>query len=295
MNKEVPHYFNHMVCEAPGGDGFHIDYMPEFFNNDKMDNSKPHVHTFYEIIWFQEEGGTHTVDFREYDVKKNSLFFLSPGQVHCFDGKTQHKGLLLKFCTDFMNEAHDGGLFIKYDVFNSFDAEPFCVVPDETAEILAELVQKMETEKKLTSSFAHMEMLRSLVRMFLIQVQRNCNKSDSFTVTDKNASYRLFKNFRKTLEQQYRTLHTVGEYAACLNVSSKTLSNSVSACSGQTPLAFINDRIVLEAKRLLKFTDMMVKEIAYYLGFDDPSYFVKLFKRKTGYLPSEFREEYQLG
>ena len=74
-----------------------------------------------------------------------------------------------------------------------------------------------------------------------------------------------------------------------LNVSVKTLSNSVSDCSGRTPLAFINDRVILEAKRLLHFSSMMVKEVGFYLGFDDPSYFVKFFKRQTGFLPSDFQ------
>ena len=61
-------------------------------------------------------------------------------------------------------------------------------------------------------------------------------------------------------------------------------------CSRKSPLAFINDRVILEAKRLLRFTNLMVKEIAYRMGYDDPSYFVKFFKRQTGYLPSDFRD-----
>ena len=59
---------------------------------------------------------------------------------------------------------------------------------------------------------------------------------------------------------------------------------------GKSPLIFINNRIILEAKRLVLYSDLMIKEIAYMLGYDDPSYFVKHFKRHTGYLPSEFRE-----
>ena len=75
-----------------------------------------------------------------------------------------------------------------------------------------------------------------------------------------------------------------------LNVSTKTLTNCVYESSHSTPLKIINDRVILEAKRQLLHSSLKIKEIAFYLGFEDPSYFVKFFKRQTGYLPAEFRE-----
>ena len=92
------------------------------------------------------------------------------------------------------------------------------------------------------------------------------------------------------VEKEYAHLHTVQEYADRLNVAIRTLHKSVNECSGRTPLALINDRIILEAKRMVRYTNLMIKEISAELGFEDPSYFVKLFKRHTGFLPSEFRE-----
>lgn len=74
-----------------------------------------------------------------------------------------------------------------------------------------------------------------------------------------------------------------------LNVSSRTLTKYVGQCSYQSPLQMINERIVLEAKRMLQHSSMSIKEIAHTLGFNDPSYFVKLFKRLVGEMPSTFR------
>lgn len=85
-------------------------------------------------------------------------------------------------------------------------------------------------------------------------------------------------------------MHTVKEYANLLNVSAKTLTNCVYESSHSTPLSLINERIVLEAKRQLLHSSLKVKEIAFRLGFEDPSYFVKFFKRHVGCLPAEFRE-----
>lgn len=279
-----------MVCNDPEGDGLTILQMPDFLLHDTMDNSIAHVHTFYEIIWFQETGGIHTVDFREFKVEKNMLLFLSPGQVHNFDGVTQHKGVSLKICSDLMKMgSFDENDFLKQTLFGNSDTEPICYIDEQTAEKLNSLIQKMNEEKAKTDAFGHIEILRSLLLILLITIQRNGEKPGNFPLSAAKPSHRLFIQFRKLLEIEYRTIHTVKGYADKLNVSTKTLSNSVQECSGKSPLSFINDRIILETKRLLRHTDMMVKEVAYYLGYEDPSYFVKLFKRETGFLPTDFK------
>lgn len=85
-------------------------------------------------------------------------------------------------------------------------------------------------------------------------------------------------------------MHTVQEYADRLNISSRTLTKYVNQSAHRSPLQIINDRILLEAKRQLCHSALSIKEIGYQLGFEDPSYFVKFFKRLTGKMPSEFRK-----
>ncbi len=294
MTEEQLHQIHHnyrSVCDAPMGDSLHIQRMPHFLLTDTNDNNSGHVHTFYEIIWFQEEGGTHTVDFQDYEVHKNSLFFLSPGQVHHFDGKTMHKGVLIQFCTDFMrDEQASEDIFLKYDVFNA-QSSPCCQVTDEVAALrLAQLVAQMEAELLERKAFAHTDMLRSLVRQFLILVYRHGQCEKSLKLDAKRPVHRLYAQFRQLVEREYMHLHTVSEYAQRLNVSVRTLSLSVHECAATTPLVMINNRITLEAKRLLRYSPMIVKQVAQHLGYDDVSYFVKFFKRQTGVLPKEFRE-----
>lgn len=282
------------VCEAPEGDGLHIEYLPQLLQEDMQGNCTPHVHLFYEIIWFKETGGYHAIDLQQYPVKANTLFFLSPGQVHHFDGETLHKGIVVKFCTDFLKEEKDNDdVFIKYNVFNAFDTTPYCVITDETAEQLQFIINKMEEEKKRDGAFGHLDMLRSLVKIFLIQICRKGIKNEVLSANRMKASHQLYMQFRKLLEKKYKKMHVVADYAQELNVSVKTLANSVNEYSGKSPLAFINDRIILEAKRLLRFTDLAIKEISYLLGFEDSSYFVKFFKRKTNILPKDFRDMHQ--
>ena len=279
------------VCETPSGTGFFIDHMPGFLYKGDIDDGTPHVHTFYEILWFQEGAGLHFVDFQEYPVRPGSIFFLTPGQVHHFDGSDAYKGVAIKLCTDFMqSRGDDSDLFVKYDLFHTFDTAPYYVIDDDTAVQLQVLVDGMEEELKTGRGVGHIDMLRSLLKIFLIKVHRYGRKAGELQLDGLKPAHRLFVQFRSMLEKDYTAKHTVQEYADGLNVSVRTLNKCVNDCSGRSPLAFITERIMLEAKRQVRYSNLMIKEIAYNLGYEDPSYFVKLFKRQTGMLPSDFRE-----
>lgn len=279
------------VCAAPGGNGFRIEHMPELFDYAEVDDCSPHIHSFYEILWFQGGTGRHTVDFTDYEVRPGTIFFLSPGQLHHFDVREGYEGVAIKMCTDFMrDEECAGNLFLKYNVFHTFDTAPYYNIDEKTAATLAMLVAEMEAETERYGEFGNIDVLKSLLRIFLVMIHRHGTQDAVVHLDNLRPSHRLFIEFRKLVEQEFRHLHTVQDYADRLNVAVRTLSKSVGECSTKSPLAFINDRIVLEAKRLVSHTNMMIKEIAFELGFEDSSYFVKLFKRHTGYLPSDFRE-----
>jgi AraC family transcriptional activator of pobA len=287
-------YLNNMqiaVCESPGGNGMRIDHMPDFLLRDDFDDTSPHIHYFYEILWFHEGTGRHTVDFHEYDVRPNTIFFLSPGLVHHFDRKTNYRGISIRMCTDFMkSENSTDNLFMKYNAFYTFDTTPCFHIDEETAAELLPLTVSMEEEINNNGLFGNIEILKSLLRIFLVKIQRHGVQEGESHLDILKPSHQLFLKFRRMVEQEYMHLHTVQEYADHLNVAVRTLNKCVNECSHTSPLAFINKRILLEGKRMVRYSNMMFKEIAYELGYEDPSYFVKMFKRHTGYLPSEFRE-----
>lgn len=290
MTQDIKNIYR-AVCETPSGSGFNIDYMPDFLYRGEIDDGTPHVHTFYEIIWFQGGEGRHFVDFQEYPVCPGSIFFLTPGQVHHFDGSSDYRGLTIKLCTDFMQSSGDDvDLFVKYNVFHTFDTTPYYIIDESTAAELQILVKEMETELAEGPSFGHIDVLRALLKLFLIKVHRHGHQEGELRIDDLKPAHKLFVQFRRMLEKEFTSMHTVQEYADGLNVAVRTLNKSVNECSGRSPLTFINERIMLEAKRQVRYSNLMFKEIAFNLGYDDPSYFVKFFKRQTGYLPSEFRD-----
>ncbi|HJH63485.1 MAG TPA: helix-turn-helix transcriptional regulator [Bacteroides mediterraneensis] len=271
---------------------FEMTELSRLFAENGSHPYEAHIHSFYQIIWFRKGTGVHYVDFKEYPVADNTMFFISPGQIHYFETGRQVEGVVIHFNESFLSdEGSSENVFLKYNVFNAFDASPYYLIRRENAGKLALLVNEMEEEIRNEGLFAHSDLLKYLIKMLLIYVQRTGERGHGLPLCINNAANRTFVRFRQSLEHHYRSMHTVKEYAAHLNVSTKTLTNCVYESSHSTPLALINDRIVLEAKRQLLHSSLKVKEIAFQLGFEDPSYFIKFFKRYVGCLPAEFREQ----
>jgi AraC-like DNA-binding protein len=106
---------------------------------------------------------------------------------------------------------------------------------------------------------------------------------------DASAGQRVLDAYQAQVEVSYRELHEVGAYAALLNLPVRQLSEAVKAQSGKPAIKHVHERLVLEARRLLFYTDQSLKEIAFELGFSEASYFSRFFKRETGLTPAAYR------
>ena len=280
--------------------GFELSYLPDLYDRLGDELFEMHTHSYYEIIWFKEGGGIHTVDFVDYPVYDNTFFFISPGQLHQYD-RVQRKGVVMMFNPEFMSDENTTeDVFMKYSIFNAYDSPPCIVINNEPLiEGLNRTIMVVENEMPKKQAFGHHLYMQSVIRIMLIVFQRNDGMTDTLNYSPieektmlnitNNVHYHFIR-FRQALEKEYRHLHNVKDYAELLGLGTKYLTTIVKECSHRTPLQLINERILLEAKRQLRFSNKMVKEIAFDLGYDDPSYFVKQFKRATGLLPTEFRE-----
>lgn len=207
---------------------FELLEIPGFFVSNGNHPFEAHLHGFYQIIWFKKGCGSHYVDFKEYPVQDNSLFFISPGQIHFFDKENSPQGIILHFNESFLSdEGFSENVFLKYNVFNAFDKEPYFLISEIDAQRLDDIVRIMEYETSNVNSFAHRDYLKYLVKLFLIEVQRVGNRETGNKLCVNNSSNRMFIKFRQMLEHHYKHMHTVKEYASHLNVSIKTLTNSV--------------------------------------------------------------------
>ena len=156
--------------------------------------------------------------------------------------------------------------------------------------------QKMEwllnlfiAELKTRDTIQH-EMLLVLLKRLIIDITRLARSAYIPEVKEQPEQFDLVRHFNLLVEKHFRTEHSVQFYANQLNKSPKTLANIFPKYNQKPPLQIIQGRIILEAKRLLSYTDKTVKELTYELGFEDPAYFTTFFKRATGQSPVEFRK-----
>ncbi len=280
----------HLHKDEPNKLQFEIFSSEDDLAEFTLNAQKPHSHSFYEIIWFTKGIGKHYVDFKEYNVEDNSIFFISKGQIHHYDDNHQ-EGFIILFNESFLDTFDNPiDVFLKYNIFYSFKKEPFFRIKELDGKNLHCIIKQIQIEMQTPDLFGHSSYLKGLLHMFLILIQRFGKRKDSQELIIKSPSYILYMNFRNYLEDNFCKIRTVAEYANKFNVSTKTLTNCTKEISRQTPLEIINERIILEARRLLAYSERNVNEIGYELGFEDPSYFVKFFKRYMKISPRDFRK-----
>ena len=138
------------------------------------------------------------------------------------------------------------------------------------------------------------EMLRVILKRLIVKLTRSYKIQHAFSAID-NKDMDVIRQFNLMVEKNFKVLHQVQDYSDLLNRSPKTISNIFSKYSDKSPLETIHDRILLEAKRLLIYTDKTTKQIAYEIGFHDIPSFSRFFKKHTHISPSKFRKEFEVG
>ena len=136
--------------------------------------------------------------------------------------------------------------------------------------------------------FGYEDLIRFSLKSFLIILER-IHQGGKRYIKFSSRNELLFAKYKNLVEENYAKNLTINKYAAILNISSKTLTNITKEIVGKPASKIIAERIVLEAQRLLRFTSLQISEIAFKVGFEDASYFVKYFKRHIGVSPSHYR------
>ncbi|TXD50032.1 helix-turn-helix domain-containing protein [Polaribacter sp. IC073] len=217
----------------------------------------------YVIYWIKERKGTYNIDFEQYTFDDNVLFFLSPGQVFTVDSEQIKTAYKLTFVRDFYCiQTHDQELACNGILFNNIYETPF-VKPCEKDTKKLNFILESLIEEFQQNETAQYDMLQSYLKQFIISAVRVQKENH---IIKEDVETRLFKDFSLLVEQNFKTIHSVTDYANRLGVSPKSISKHFQKLGVKTLSDFIKNRILLEAKRLLIYTDKTVKEIAFELG-----------------------------
>lgn len=243
----------------------------------------------YSIYWIQEGKGSYNIDFEQFKFEENVLFFLSPGQVFTVDSEQIKTAYKLTFKRDFYCiQTHDQEVACNGILFNNIYETPFVKPCKKETKKLNFILENLIEEFQQNQT-AQYDMLQSYLKQFIINSVRVKKENN---VIKEDIETRLFKDFSMLVELNFKKLHSVTEYANRLGVSPKSITKHFQKLGTKTPSDFIKNRILLEAKRLLIYTDKTVKEIAFELGFNDPAYFTRFFTKAISKPPLHFKRDY---
>jgi AraC family transcriptional activator of pobA len=233
----------------------------------------PHKHDFYHLLFIERGTGWHEIDFERFMVKKGLFFFVRPAEVHAWSlGKTT-RGTVLEFTRASLPQGAD-------NIFSALESLPSCGALSESAVALLGLMREEFREK----ATGHHLSLESMLRAFLVILSRE-GKSKHSRRTDA-----LSEQMRNLVEKNFHREHSVEFYARELRLSPKALTTKVKAALGSSAGELIQERLLLEAKRLLAHSALTVAEVGYELGYEDPSYFARFFRKRAGLAPGKYRK-----
>ena len=278
---------------------FEDDYKKfglEHFSQDNFESverikSQPYI----KVLYFPA-GYELTVDFTHYKTESPSLFFITYQLLDIKNGNADEASLLYYNRDFYCIQIHDKEVACDGLLFHNVFENPKVELNDAENEIIKSLFNNIKDELQSKDSSSE-EMIRTYLKQIIIRATRKWKIQNIQTENLKinHQEVDVFRDFSRYLEIHYKEKHHVSDYAEMLHIAPKTLTHKFKNLNLESPNQYIINRILLEAKRLLFYTEKTVKEIGYDLGYEDPAYFNRLFTQKVGSTPINFKKNYSSG
>ncbi|MBF7091834.1 helix-turn-helix domain-containing protein [Flavobacterium sp. ALJ2] len=246
---------------------------------------KPHRHDSYLMVFFTDGSGIHEIDFDRFDIKKGSLFLLQPGQIHFWSLSQDIEGYVVIFSQEMYNLYFGQKKINDYAFYSSINNKPQVSFDADSIKEITPYFELLMQESKLKNKYQLDKML-NLLDSIHIEIARKYDDSEIHEVHPYNVKIKKFEEF---LELHFKTNKSPSFYAEQLHITLKHLNRICNDILKKTATEVITDRVVLEIKRMLIDKQLAVNEIAEEVGYDDYSYFSRVFKKYTNLSPTEFR------
>lgn len=249
---------------------------------------KEKIESALTLVWINDGETILEVDNVKHILKEGQVVFLT--EFHRLKVLKINQAKMVRFNRPFYCILdHDDEVSCKGLLFFGASQLPVITIPDDQEEKFATLWKFFEQEMSSKDEL-QLSMLQMMLKRLLILCTR-LYKEQNQMISLEQSGQDLIREFNFLVEKHFRSMHTVSDYADLLHKSPKTISNLFAKMGARKPLQYIQDRIKLEARRLLKHSDKPVTEIAYELGYEDIHAFSRFFKKQEGVSPSKFREK----
>ncbi len=277
------------VYSEKGNVSFGIFRMEDIYIEQNGKADEPHRHNYYTVLIVKQAKGVHKIDFNTYELSNRQVFFVAPGQVHQVVESEKPIGFAMTFSNQFLVENSIPLSFIdSLNLFQNYGQSPPLQPSDEQFKTIEDFANQIF---KLYYSAENMKCMSigAFLKLLLIKCNNICCINPIEMDVD-TTGVNLIRAFKKAVEKDYKEEHSTTYYANGLYITPDHLNRTFKAKTGKTAKDYIQTRIITEAKRLLYFTDLASKEIAYELGFNEPANFSALFIRHTQLSPSNFKK-----
>ncbi len=294
MKNEIPQ----VPFQKQEADGLEFEIFPlqELHQRDQglLDHSisLPHRVNFSLIIFITKGKGNHFIDFKKYSFQKGSIIFISKEQVQSFDLKSDTEGFIILFTENFIWNTVDFSKSLNYSMLYNYHSKSPILNPKDIPDSgFFSIIDEINTEYSYPDTFAKEEIISSLMNFLFLKAERIFRK-DLDSKREKKLA-KPFSTFRNLLIKNYQSTRNASDYAQMMNISYKHLNDICKAVLGQTAKEFIDKYLILETKRHLASSNISIKELTFQMGFDEPTNFIKFFKRHTHQTPSQFKKLYK--
>lgn len=279
----VPTFF--LYGEAPQAIGDRFLHLEDLDDRTRPSNwnIRPHAHAnLNHVFYIADGGGEMQAEAQVIGFSAPCLLLLPAGVIHGFAFQTDTRGAVLTISETYLREL----------VRREAEFAPLFVTPSRITlpdpAVFADGLERLSRELSWEAP-GHAAAVEALLVTLFVEILRLSHVARAGAQPPPGSQAGLVARFRALVEDRYRAAMPVEAFAEQLGVSAKRLRGACLRVTGASPLQIVQDRILLEAKRLLVYSNMTVAEAGYYLGFDDPAYFTRFFSKAAGISPRAFR------
>ena len=243
----------------------------------------PHRHNHEEILIIKEGTPDHFIDFYRETLQSPMIVYIAQGKTHQFIPKEGTYGWAIRYETEFL----PGSMFHYYSYF--LDSVKLNMTNDCIKNFVEPLCTMMLAESE--NFPVDYEVIKHLLGTFIYKLESESKKNLPFSDSSKKTQLITFNSFLKILENNFKRNEGVEFYSEKMNMSARNLNVICRAVVRKSVSELIETRKMIEARQLLLNSNMTVAEIGYELGYNEKSYFTRVFHKKTGLTPSAFRQE----